>query len=128
MQLCWDVFCMRGWFFRIRQKRSFYVVLRFLCLSVFLLILFRFYRCPIRTLFGVNCPGCGLTRAFLAALHLDFKRAFSLHPLFWLVGPEAAYCCVLYLFPNLPIRNRKAELIVGAVTVLLLIAVWIIRW
>ena len=33
--------------------------------------------------FGVPCPGCGMTRATLAALRLDFQEAFRMHPMFW---------------------------------------------
>ncbi|MBR6728572.1 MAG: DUF2752 domain-containing protein [Clostridia bacterium] len=32
---------------------------------------------------GFPCPGCGMTRACLAALRLDFKTAFSHHMMFW---------------------------------------------
>ncbi len=41
--------------------------------------------CIFQSIFGISCPGCGMTRALLAALHLDFKAAFSLHPMFWSV-------------------------------------------
>lgn len=41
--------------------------------------------CPIRFVSGISCPGCGLTRAWLAFLHLDIKGAFYYHPLFFLV-------------------------------------------
>ncbi len=41
--------------------------------------------CPIRYVTGIPCPGCGLTRAYWAVLHLDFAAAFSYHPLFWLI-------------------------------------------
>ncbi|MGN0318130.1 MAG: DUF2752 domain-containing protein [Lachnospira sp.] len=41
--------------------------------------------CPIKYLTGISCPGCGLTRAGLSALQLDFAAAFSYHPLFFLV-------------------------------------------
>lgn len=40
--------------------------------------------CPLRAVTGVPCPGCGLTRAWLAALRLDFPAAFQAHPLFLL--------------------------------------------
>lgn len=49
--------------------------------------IFVFGRCPIRWLFGIPCPGCGLTRACLSALQLDFPAAFTYHPLFWLILP-----------------------------------------
>ena len=39
--------------------------------------------CPTYTLFSVCCPFCGMTRAHLAALRLDFAAAFSYHPAFY---------------------------------------------
>ncbi len=32
---------------------------------------------------GFVCPGCGMTRALLAAVSLDFRAAFFYHPMFW---------------------------------------------
>lgn len=40
--------------------------------------------CPIRFVSGISCPGCGMTRAWLAVLRLDFAVAFYYHPLFFL--------------------------------------------
>ncbi len=37
--------------------------------------------CPFRILFGTPCPGCGMTRALLLLLRLDFRGALSMHPL-----------------------------------------------
>lgn len=41
--------------------------------------------CIFKHLFGVPCPGCGMTRAFIHFFQLDLKGAFYYHPLFWLV-------------------------------------------
>lgn len=41
--------------------------------------------CLVRLVLGIPCPTCGISRAWLAALHLDFKAAFSYHPMFWSV-------------------------------------------
>lgn len=49
--------------------------------------------CPIKFVTGISCLGCGMTRAWLAVLRLDFAAAFYYHPLFML-PPIAA---VLYL-------------------------------
>lgn len=46
--------------------------------------------CPIRWLTGISCAGCGMTRAWLCAVHLDLAGAFAAHPLFWAVVPGAA--------------------------------------
>ena len=29
---------------------------------------------------GLPCPGCGMTRAFIRLLHLDFAEAWQMHP------------------------------------------------
>ena len=60
----------------------------FLVLAVYIFVV---GQCPIRWFFGVPCPGCGLTRAHLAALRLDFAAAFAYHPLFFTVIPAALY-------------------------------------
>lgn len=41
--------------------------------------------CPIRHLTGLICPGCGMSRAWEAVFHLDFRRAVYYHPMFWCV-------------------------------------------
>jgi len=43
--------------------------------------------CPTAAMFGFPCPGCGLTRATLAAFQGHFAEAFRFHPLFLLVTP-----------------------------------------
>lgn len=60
--------------------------------------------CPIRSLTGVICPGCGMSRAWLACLRLDFIGAFSYHPMFWAVPVVAIYLlfdCRLFSKPLL---------------------------
>lgn len=37
-----------------------------------ILILVDYYKCPIYAIFGVNCPTCGVTRALLSLIRLDF--------------------------------------------------------
>jgi hypothetical protein len=39
------------------------------------------WRCPVAELFGVPCPGCGLTRAALALAVGDLSDAVAKHPL-----------------------------------------------
>jgi len=43
--------------------------------------------CLIRTLFGVSCPGCGMTRAISCIFHGHFKRAFQYNKLIVIVFP-----------------------------------------
>ena len=47
--------------------------------------------CPILHFLGIPCPGCGMTRALLSALRLDFGAAFSHHAMFWSVPLLVAF-------------------------------------
>jgi uncharacterized protein DUF2752 len=37
-------------------------------------------RCPYKSFFGLDCPGCGMQRAFVALLRGDIKESFFLYP------------------------------------------------
>lgn len=47
--------------------------------------------CPIKFLTGISCAGCGMSRAWISAAHLDFSMAFYYHPLFWIVIPAGIW-------------------------------------
>ena len=47
--------------------------------------------CPIKFFTGIPCPGCGMSRAIMSCLTLDFDIAFALHPLFPLAPVVIAY-------------------------------------
>ena len=49
---------------------------------------FRFYpKCPFHALTGLNCPGCGSTRALHALLHGDVATAFGFNAVFVVALP-----------------------------------------
>lgn len=76
--------------------------------------------CPIKFISGICCPGCGMTRAVISALKLDFKEAFYYHPLWCLVPPAAL---LLILTAN---KKRAFNLCIG-LTCILLISVYLFR-
>ena len=39
--------------------------------------------CPFYGLFGIRCPGCGMTRAALCVLRGDLAGAWEYHAMFW---------------------------------------------
>jgi hypothetical protein len=47
--------------------------------------------CPSRLLFGVNCPGCGMTRSVLLTLGGDLRGALSVNP----AGPFLVVALIL---------------------------------
>ena len=63
--------------------------------------------CLWKAVFGHNCPGCGLTRAMLSLMSLDFKAAFHFNPLIFILLPGAA----IYIVNDVKKfkRNFKAD-------------------
>ena len=70
------------------------------------------YHCPFRYIFGVSCPGCGMTRALVA---------FGFHPLFPLLIPAALWiglrACGLLHMP----RKRETAYILAFAGVFILV-------
>ena len=91
-----------------------------------------FPTCPVRLVAHVPCPGCGATRAVLAALRGDWATSLHLHPLalpmLALVVPSAA------LVVRSTLLGRTAEPLprplrhAWAVGVTALYVVWILRF
>ncbi len=77
--------------------------------------------CPIKFLTGISCLGCGMTRAWLSLIRLDFKNAFFYHPGFWL--PPLGF--PLFLFKN-KISNKVYHFFIFTIITLLVI-IYLIR-
>mgnify|MGYP002778380261 CR=1 FL=1 len=87
--------------------------------------------CTFKNVFGIPCPGCGLTRSFVAIARGQWAESFAWHPLgplLWL-GVAIYFVASLYfaLF-RAPFRVSM-RLQLGAVlgVLLALFAVWILR-
>ena len=103
-------------------KKIFFNKTKTLCVVVFAYyLLTRFTGCPFRFFFGISCPGCGMTRALLAALHLDFAAALSFHPLFFLLP---LFLLGYYLDPWIDWSRHTFLFIFGIV---LFVGVYLIR-
>src|ERR1700690_2375232 len=55
------------------------------------------WTCPIRSIFHIPCPTCGMTTATVALLHLDVAPATHIHPLAIVVVPFVAVLVVIEL-------------------------------
>ena len=77
--------------------------------------------CPIRFITGISCAGCGMTRAWLSVLELNFLQAFHFHPLFWTV-PVISF---VYLVRK-RISHRTLRFVKG-ITIILFTTVYIMR-
>lgn len=81
--------------------------------------------CVFRLMTGIPCPGCGMTRAWLAALRLDFSAAIAYHPLFWVV--PIAFVLAFVREEVASSKLKRGIDIVVIVLCVLVVAVWIVR-
>lgn len=84
------------------NSKKIYRIFMFISINILLLILL--YNLPIETnhslcifknITGKECWGCGLTRAFLSILHLDFKQAMEYN---WRVIIVFPYTVIVYMY------------------------------
>ena len=59
-----------------------------------------FPKCPVYTLTGYQCPGCGFQRALYNFLHGNVVAAFSYNPLIFILFPYLFSIIVLEYFTN----------------------------
>lgn len=64
--------------------------------------------CPMVLLTGFPCPGCGLTRAGVHVLRLEFAAAWRIHPfIFAVIGLAAVFAAERYLLKS---KEMKATM------------------
>lgn len=83
--------------------------------------------CMSRSMFGVTCPGCGLTRSFVHLAHGDWQASWRAHRLGWLMA-----AVVLFQLPyrTWMLAGRRDALPARVVQVFaaIVVALLIINW
>ncbi|MDO4460570.1 MAG: DUF2752 domain-containing protein [Clostridia bacterium] len=95
--------------------------LKFIPAFVLIVGIIWFTGCPVKLLTGISCAGCGMTRAWISLLRLDFTEAFHYHPFF---AAPAIFVVSYILKKN---GHEKKFRISCIVIVILLLVVWVIR-
>jgi len=83
----------------------------------------RLFNCPFRSITGLDCPGCGLTRAFIAICHANFAEAFRLNALSYIIVPFFLYRFFRSLTAGIFRKYLEIYLPVQAIIVIILIGV-----
>ncbi len=81
-----------------------------LCVYIILTILNYFniiIYCPVSYITGYYCPGCGITRMFIALFNLDFYQAFRYNPLTFI------YLVLLLIYIILELFNKNVKKVVN---------------
>ena len=86
--------------------------------------------CLSRSLFGIDCPGCGLTRSFVYLAHGQWSESMAIHRLGWLMAVsvllQLPYRILGMRHPEgLPL-GRRIPVWYGRMLIFLLIANWVV--
>ena len=76
--------------------------------------------CPVKATLGVDCPGCGFQRAFVALLRGDVVACWEMYPA---LIPFLLTMGLLVIALRSKMRYRMPALVVGVAVTCLLIAV-----
>ena len=79
--------------------------------------------CLFKSVFGVPCPTCGMTRAVMSLARLDFGSAFRYHPLVFTL-PLLYWTVVTELEP---FKNKRLNKITVVSLISAFLAVWAVR-
>ena len=63
--------------------------------------------CLVQNLFGVECWGCGMTRALYSVAHLDFAEAWEFNHLVVVVAPLMVYIWIMWLMQLSKDYNKR---------------------
>lgn len=80
--------------------------------------------CPINLTTGLKCPGCGVSRMFLALFRLDFPEAFRQNGAILCLMPLMAATAIRFIYVYIKkgtVRDRPAEISVWFMIAVLLV-------
>lgn len=101
----------------MKKIKSITLIYIFLFL-ILLLVILTIYHCPLKYIFGISCPTCGLTRAMIYFFKMDFLNAFHYHA-FWPVVVVGSILYILYITKIIKINQKKTILILCIIICLL---------
>lgn len=102
------------------------IIVKLLFSVFYLSLVLVFYRlgigCFFMSLFGIPCPGCGITRACLSLLHLDFAGAVRYNPMVFSLP-----VLYIYFWTDGRLFGKTADRVVVSLILLGFLVSWILK-
>lgn len=89
------------------RKRNALLMIGGICVLC-VLVLANMWKCPVYSIFGVPCPCCGVTRAWIAFLKGELLLAFRYHGLFPLI--PVFLVCAVWRMLDIPRKKRWLDI------------------
>ena len=91
------------------MKKKYFTML-VIPLIIIVISLLGLYNCPIRYIFGLTCPMCGITRAITSLLNFDIKGSFYYHA-GWPIVVILVFLYILYIFDKFKFTKKTIFII-----------------
>ena len=105
-----------------RIRRPWFKLFFTLGYLLFVFLMYRLeFRCLFREILGIPCPGCGMTRALVSVLRLDFGAAFAYHPVVFALPLMYVY----FLFEGTLFRRKGVDAAVWSLIGLAFCVHWV---
>lgn len=65
--------------------------------------------CGSRAMFGIECPGCGLTRSFVALAHGDLAESIRLHRVGWVLAAAVVLQIPYRIYALRELRTKASQ-------------------
>jgi hypothetical protein len=105
------------------KKYPEFIILTLFTILIISCYIFKIDICIFKYIFGIPCPSCGMTRAYLSLLRLDIHKAFFYHPLFIII-PIILIVIIISKYKNISLSKLRMFWYLTGITFIL---VWIIR-
>ena len=100
------------------------LILTFTYITILVVLFFLKVPCIFKHFLGIECIGCGMTRAILSALKFDFKTAFMHHSMFWAIPIVYIY----FLYDGKIIGKKIPDALVLIIILTGFILNWILKF
>lgn len=100
------------------KKEKIFLIFFFFLIGI--LIVLSQIKCPVRHIFHLYCPGCGITRMIISLLKLDFYQAFRYNPLIFILIP-------ITLINMFLVKNKKIQNIIWYLLIIISLLFGVLR-
>jgi len=94
--------------YKLKNKKE---KLCYIIVIVLIVLLYKFIGCPIKSITGISCPGCGMTRACICVVKGDFAKALEYHPMVVLMPVMAGlFIYTMVIKYKMSLAGKKSNL------------------
>lgn len=79
--------------------------------------------CPSVYLFGMPCPGCGMTRAMLLTCRGELLSAYHMNPMIFPIIGFAGYCFICRYVMGIPVKGKYAVTILLGIMIIIVFCI-----